>query len=113
MSATKAYKLKSTLKGSFDHVRGKVVYYGKLKRDMGTIIRFKDAQLIVKNMIDRKSIYLNYYFYYRCDENQVLNAMFWADETSKAYYSEFGDAMSFNATFCTNKLVFMFLIICH
>nr|KAJ0195419.1 hypothetical protein LSAT_V11C700357190 [Lactuca sativa] len=41
--------------------------------------------------------------------NQLLNAMFWADETNKAYYSEFGDAMSFNATFCTNKYALVFV----
>nr|KAJ0203067.1 hypothetical protein LSAT_V11C500275160 [Lactuca sativa] len=56
MGATKAYKLKSTLKGGF-----------------------------------------------QCDENNVLNAMFWADETDKADYNEFEDVMSFDATFRTNK----------
>nr|KAJ0186308.1 hypothetical protein LSAT_V11C900486420 [Lactuca sativa] len=43
MGATKAYKLKSTLKGDFEYVRGKVVNYTNLKRDMGSIIGFKDA----------------------------------------------------------------------
>nr|KAJ0196325.1 hypothetical protein LSAT_V11C700355950 [Lactuca sativa] len=44
MGATKSHKLKSTLKGGFQHVR----------RDMGSIIGFTDAQLIVNKMNDRK-----------------------------------------------------------
>ncbi|XP_023761460.1 protein FAR1-RELATED SEQUENCE 5-like [Lactuca sativa] len=46
VGAIKAYKLKSTLKGGFQYVRGKVVDYINFKRDMGSIIEFKDAQLI-------------------------------------------------------------------
>nr|KAJ0203189.1 hypothetical protein LSAT_V11C500294410 [Lactuca sativa] len=76
MGATKAYNLKSTLKGGFEHVRGKDVDYKIFKRGMGSIIRFKDAHLIVNKMTDRKNNYPNYSFYYICDENQVLNTMY-------------------------------------
>nr|KAJ0191355.1 hypothetical protein LSAT_V11C800423000 [Lactuca sativa] len=41
---------------------------------------------------------------HRCYENQVLNAIFWADEIDKAYYNEFGDVMLFGATFHTNNI---------
>ncbi|KAL4556693.1 hypothetical protein LXL04_034850 [Taraxacum kok-saghyz] len=32
-----------------------------------------------------------------------LSCMFWADETNKAYYIDFGDIISFDATFQSNK----------
>ena len=60
---------------------------------MVSIIGFRDAQIIVIKMNDRKNNYPNYSFYYKCDENKVLNSMFWADETEKTYYSEFEDIM--------------------
>lgn len=100
---TKAYKLKATLKGGFEHVKGKKTDYKNFKRDVGNIIAFRDAQIIVNKMMERKDNYPNYSFYYQCDENNVLRSMFWADETDKAYYSEFGDVMSLDATFRTNK----------
>lgn len=103
IGATKAYKLKATLMGGFEHVKGKVGDYKNFKRKISCIIGYKDAQMIVNKMMERKDNYPNYSFYYRCDKNNVLNAMFWADETEKAYYSEFGDVMSLDATFRTNK----------
>ncbi|GKD28772.1 FAR1-related sequence 5-like protein [Tanacetum coccineum] len=36
-------------------------------------------------------------------ENSELIAMFWADEVSKCNYKEFGDIVSFDATFNSNK----------
>ena len=32
-----------------------------------------------------------------------LDALFWADDTSKLQYKEFGDVVSFDATFRTNR----------
>ncbi|KAL4582906.1 hypothetical protein LXL04_007467 [Taraxacum kok-saghyz] len=41
----------------------------------------------------------------RVDNNtKQLNAMFWADETAKLNYKEFGDVVSFDATFRTNSV---------
>lgn len=103
IGATKAYKLKASFKGGFEHVKGKVTDYKILKRDVGGIISYKDAQLIVNKMIERKDHYPNYSFYYKCDENKILKSMFRADDTDKAYYNEFGDVISFDAVFHTNK----------
>lgn len=61
-----------------------------------------DAQLVVNKMNERKKYFPNYSFEYKCVDS-VLNAMFWADETDKVFYKEFGDVVSFDATFRTNK----------
>ncbi|GJV49439.1 hypothetical protein Tco_1439651, partial [Tanacetum coccineum] len=36
-------------------------------------------------------------------DNSELVAMFWADEVAKCNYKEFGDIVSFDATFNSNK----------
>ncbi|XP_052626055.1 protein FAR1-RELATED SEQUENCE 5-like [Lactuca sativa] len=56
----------------------------------------------------RKDEFHNYTFEYKCVDS-VLNAMFWADETDKLYYKEFGDVISFDATFRTNKYGIIFV----
>nr|KAJ0204717.1 hypothetical protein LSAT_V11C500243790 [Lactuca sativa] len=50
----------------------------------------------------------NYTFEYKYVDS-VLNAMFWADETDKLYYKEFGDVISFDSTFRTNKYGMIFV----
>nr|KAJ0209457.1 hypothetical protein LSAT_V11C400223630 [Lactuca sativa] len=75
MGATKAYKLKSTLKYGFEHIKGKAVDYINFNRDMGSIIGFKDTQLIMNKKTDRKNNYLNYSFvFYRYDEKSSLKS---------------------------------------
>ncbi|GJW02674.1 regulation of nuclear pre-mRNA domain-containing protein 1B [Tanacetum coccineum] len=44
----------------------------------------------------------NFTFQYRV-ENSELVSMFWADEVAKCNYKEFGDIVSFDATFNSNK----------
>jgi len=99
----KGIQTEAALNGGFEYVNGKVVDFKNFKRKMGGMIGFKDAQLIVNKVEFRKDNYPNFSFYRTLDENKVLNALFWVDETEKAYYSEFGDVMSLDATFRTNK----------
>ncbi|XP_052626852.1 protein FAR-RED IMPAIRED RESPONSE 1-like [Lactuca sativa] len=59
-------------------------------------------------MNDRQAHYPNYSFEFNCQDD-VLDCMFWADETEKTYYAEFGDVISFDATFRTNKYRMVFV----
>ncbi|KAL7591779.1 protein FAR1-RELATED SEQUENCE 2-like [Lactuca sativa] len=59
-------------------------------------------------MNDRRAHYPNYSFEFNCQDD-VLDCMFWADEMEKVYYAEFGDVISFDATFRTNKYQMVFV----
>nr|KAJ0212726.1 hypothetical protein LSAT_V11C400221020 [Lactuca sativa] len=74
----------------------------------GGVIGYKDGQMIVNTMNDRRAHYPNYLFEFNCQDD-VLDSMFWADEMEKAYYGEFDDVISFNATFRTNKYCMVFV----
>lgn len=99
---TMAHKLRASLRGGYEFVKPKVVDYKNLRRDINRVIGYKDAQMIVNTMNDRRAHYPNYSFEFNCQDD-VLDCMFWADEMEKAYYAEFGDVISFDATFRTNK----------
>ncbi|XP_052619601.1 protein FAR1-RELATED SEQUENCE 5-like [Lactuca sativa] len=105
---TMAHKLRASLRGGYEFVKPKVVDYKNLMRDINRVIGYKDAQMIVNTMNDRRAHYPNYSFEFNCQED-VLDCMFWADETEKAYYAEFGDVISFDATFRTNKYRMVFV----
>ncbi|CAI9285832.1 unnamed protein product [Lactuca saligna] len=103
IGATKAHKLQASLQGGYENIGPEAIDYKNFRRKVGNIIGDKDAQLVVDKMNMMKDELHNYTFEYKCVDS-VLNAMFWADETDKLYYKEFGDVISFDATFRTNKI---------
>ncbi|KAL7608051.1 hypothetical protein Lser_V15G13993 [Lactuca serriola] len=109
IGATKAHKLQASLQGDYENVGPEAIDYKNFRRKMGNIIGDKDAQLVVDKMNMRKDELPNYTFEYKCVDS-VLNAVFWADETDKLYYKEFGDVISFDATFRTNKYGMIFVL---
>nr|KAJ0212430.1 hypothetical protein LSAT_V11C400221880 [Lactuca sativa] len=105
---TMAHKLRASLRGGYEFVKPKVVDYKNLRRDINRVIGYKDAHMIVNTMNDRRAHYPNYSFEFNCQDD-VLDCMFWDDEMGKAYYAEFGDVISFDATFRTNKYRMVFV----
>ncbi|XP_023771369.2 protein FAR1-RELATED SEQUENCE 5-like [Lactuca sativa] len=105
---TMAHKLRASLRSGYEFVKPKVVDYKNLRRDINRVIGYKDAQMIVNTMNDRRAHYPNYSFEFNYQDD-VLDCMFWADEMEKTYYAEFGDAISFDATFRTNKYRMVFV----
>nr|KAJ0194630.1 hypothetical protein LSAT_V11C700361970 [Lactuca sativa] len=58
-------------------------------RNLNSYIGSRDAKFLVVKMLERKK--------------KKLNALFWADETVKYNYNDFGDVVSLDATFNMNK----------
>nr|GEW27381.1 hypothetical protein [Tanacetum cinerariifolium] len=77
---TRAHRLKVALVGGYDKVHGTSMDYCNFKRCINSFIGDRDAQIL-----------------------------FWADETMKCNYVAFGDVVSFDATFHTNKYGYKFV----
>nr|XP_043633685.1 putative protein FAR1-RELATED SEQUENCE 10 [Erigeron canadensis] len=60
-------------------------------------------------MENRREHVPNFTFEYKVKDNSELECMFWADETAKANFKEFGDIISFDATYRTNRYNMMFV----
>nr|GEW34593.1 hypothetical protein [Tanacetum cinerariifolium] len=67
-----------------------------------------DAQMLIHKMENRKKHVFDFSFDYLV-ENAELTAIFWADEVSMYNYREFGDVVSLDATFKTNKYKMVFV----
>lgn len=102
IGATKAYHLYHGLHGGYNINGGTVVDYKNHARKVNCFVGKDDAQMLVDKYEIRKREDPNFSFEYRCEKG-VLSALFWADEICKANYKEFGDILSFDATFRTNK----------
>jgi len=110
MGPTKVHKMRTTCKGGYDFCSSSAVDFQNFKRDMDKyVVNGGDAQMFVDMMNNRKQIAPNFFFDYKVTDNKLV-CTFWADETSRFNYSEFGDVLSFDATFRTNRyLLIIFL----
>ncbi|XP_022030379.1 protein FAR1-RELATED SEQUENCE 5-like [Helianthus annuus] len=68
-----------------------------------------DADMVINRLTDKKQFMVDYSFFHSVDENKRLTGLFWADGLCKRNYAEFGDVISFDATFKTNKYKMVFV----
>nr|XP_043633639.1 protein FAR1-RELATED SEQUENCE 5-like [Erigeron canadensis] len=108
IGATKAYRLRATMKGGYENVRGTVVDYKNFKRDINMYIGDRDAQMLVDKFKNWAQCLPEFSFDFKAKNNE-LSSLFWADETSKCNYKEFGDVIAFDATYRTNKYNMVFV----
>nr|KAJ0211094.1 hypothetical protein LSAT_V11C400226650 [Lactuca sativa] len=102
VGAKKAYRLMCGLQGGCSVRGGLAIDYKNCARNLNCFICGSDAQLIVNIMEERVKYAPNFSFEFRVEEKKLFS-MFWADETSKYNYKEFGDVVSFDATYQTNR----------
>ncbi|GJS74122.1 FAR1-related sequence 5-like protein [Tanacetum coccineum] len=109
IGATRAHNLLSSMKGGYEYVHGTTDDFKNHQRDVNVFIGESDAQMLINKMENRKTYVPNFTFQYRV-ENSELVSMFWADEVAKCNYKEFGDILSFDATFNSNKYNMKFVL---
>ncbi|XP_042752267.1 protein FAR1-RELATED SEQUENCE 5-like [Lactuca sativa] len=108
IGATIAHRLYTSILGGYNFVGGLIDDFKNYMRDLNCFIGGSDAQMLVDKLNNKKENVKNFSFEYRV-ENKQLNVIFWADETSKINYKEFGDVVSFDATFRTNRYHMVFV----
>ncbi|GJX60900.1 FAR1-related sequence 5-like protein [Tanacetum coccineum] len=102
IGATRAHNLYCSMKGGYEYVHGTSDDFKNHQRDVNQFIGESDAQMLINKMENRKNYVPNFTFQYKVDNSELV-AMFWADEVAKCNYKEFGDIVSFDATFNNNK----------
>ncbi|GKB63655.1 C2 calcium-dependent membrane-targeting protein [Tanacetum coccineum] len=108
LGATRAHNLYSKMKGGAQYVHGTSDDFKNDIRDVNAFKGESYAQMLITKMENRKKFVPNFTFEYKV-KNSELVAMFWADEVDKCNYKEFGDIISFDATFRTNKYDMVFV----
>ncbi|CAI9260852.1 unnamed protein product [Lactuca saligna] len=108
IGATKAHKIRASLKGGYDHLPATKNDFKNFWRDYTNIVGPNDAQCVVDQLIIRRDNYPNFHFEYKLNDEE-LSAMFWVDETGKENYSKFSDVISMDATYRTNRYNMIFV----
>ncbi|XP_024961729.1 protein FAR1-RELATED SEQUENCE 5-like [Cynara cardunculus var. scolymus] len=108
VGARRAHRIQTALNGGFEHTRVSEIDFKNFKRDAVACVGNKDAQMLINKLSNRRDIVPGYLFEYKCNAQELI-AIFWADEVSRIKYKEFGDVISFDGTFRTNKHAMIFV----
>ncbi|XP_024966167.1 protein FAR1-RELATED SEQUENCE 5-like [Cynara cardunculus var. scolymus] len=101
VGARRAHRIQTALNGGFKHTRISEIDFKNFKRDAVACVGNKDAKMLINKLSNRQDI-VPVFFEYKCNE-QEPSTTFWADEVARINYKEFGDVISFDGIFRTNK----------
>ncbi|XP_074314322.1 protein FAR1-RELATED SEQUENCE 5-like [Silene latifolia] len=76
--------------------------------DIKCFIGDRDAQLFVNHFEDKRDTNEGFYFAYEVDSGKCLVRAFWCDAVSRRNYSLFGDYITYDPTYSTNKYYMVF-----
>ncbi|XP_076943418.1 protein FAR1-RELATED SEQUENCE 7-like [Bidens hawaiensis] len=109
LGPVKVFNIMRTKYGGFEEVGAKKNDCKNFKRSLTCYIGEYDAEMVVQRLSGKKNSCDGYSFEYTVNTNGELDRLFWADEISKKKYLSFGDIISFDATFKTNKYNMVFV----
>ena len=107
LGPTRTWKVFKEMYGGFENIGVTDVECRNYKRNLTNFIGGRDAQMVVDKLLSRQEFVDNFSVEFKKNKaDKTLVGLFWADEQAKQYYETFGDVVSFDATFRSNKFVF-------
>ncbi|CAH9054178.1 unnamed protein product [Cuscuta epithymum] len=104
----KCYRLYKETVGGYANIGATSVDFKNFKRDLKAYLVGVDAQMLIDKLFRKKEICSAFSFDYDVDESDQLTRVFWADPVSIKNYALFGDVVSFDATYETNRYDMVF-----
>ncbi|KAJ0747447.1 putative transcription factor FAR family [Helianthus annuus] len=104
LGPVKAFHIMRKCYGGFENVGATVDDCKNFRKRINSYIGEYDADMVINRMTDKKQYLADYSFEYSVDDGKRLTGLFWADGLCNLNYMEFGDVISFDATFKTNSV---------
>ncbi|XP_074300854.1 protein FAR1-RELATED SEQUENCE 5-like [Silene latifolia] len=92
----------------YENVGAQLVDFKNFGRDIKCFIGDRDAQLFVNHFEDKRDTNEGFYFAYEVDSGKCLVRAFWCDAESGRNYALFGDYITYDPTYSTNKYCMVF-----
>ncbi|XP_057545906.1 protein FAR1-RELATED SEQUENCE 5-like [Amaranthus tricolor] len=89
--------------GGYENVGVRMQDFKNFHRDLKKYIKGDDGKMLIENFIRKRDIYTGFYFDYALDEEDHISRLFWADAISRKNYCLFGEMVTFDCTYNTNK----------
>ncbi|KAL8128916.1 hypothetical protein V2J09_018071 [Rumex salicifolius] len=97
------YRLFKEIVEGYSQVGASAVDFKNYRRDMLAYIGGSDTQMTINKFLKKKELSAAFFFEYDVDACDCLTRLFWADPMCRKNYSLFGDVVSFDATYRTNR----------
>ncbi|XP_019157467.1 PREDICTED: protein FAR1-RELATED SEQUENCE 5-like [Ipomoea nil] len=113
VGGSKGFRLYQESVGSYANIGATDTEFHNLKRDLQSYVHDKDGEMIIAKFKQKRDICENFFFDYYLDEENHLACLFWADHTGRQSFLSFGDVISFDATYGTNRYgnVYPFIVL--
>ncbi|XP_074267130.1 protein FAR1-RELATED SEQUENCE 5-like [Silene latifolia] len=108
LGPTSAYRYSKEHADGYENVGAQLIDFKNFGRDIKCFIGDKDAQLFIDNFENLRQTNPGFYFAYEVDSFKCLVRVFWCDAQARRNYSSFGDLVSFDPTYGTNKYSMIF-----
>ncbi|XP_019172847.1 PREDICTED: protein FAR1-RELATED SEQUENCE 5-like [Ipomoea nil] len=105
----RSYKLFREIVGEYSNVGATGVDFKNFKRDLMAYILNGDVQLFIDTLFKRRELCKAFEFEYDVDDVDQLTRVFWADAVSRKNFELFGDIVSFDATYLSNRYNLVFV----
>ncbi|XP_074314777.1 protein FAR1-RELATED SEQUENCE 5-like [Silene latifolia] len=92
----------------YENVGAQLVDFKNFGRDIKCFIGDWVAQLFINHFEDKRDTNQGFYFAYEVNSGKCLVRAFWCDVESRRNYSLFGDYITYDPTYSTNKYCIVF-----
>ncbi|CAH9074566.1 unnamed protein product [Cuscuta europaea] len=103
IGTSKSYRLFKGFVGGYSNIGATAVDFKNFKRDLKAYIEGVDAHMLIDKLFRKQELCSAFIFDYDVDETDKLTRLFWCDPIARENYSCFGDVISFDATYGTNR----------
>ncbi|XP_074292104.1 protein FAR1-RELATED SEQUENCE 5-like [Silene latifolia] len=108
IGATRTYKMYNEHVNGFENIGASLNDFKNFHRDVKCYINEWDGQLFIDHFKNMAETHENFFFDYEVDVDGTLIRAVWADDIARRNYSVFGDDVSFDPTYSTNKYDMVF-----
>ncbi|XP_074306242.1 protein FAR1-RELATED SEQUENCE 5-like [Silene latifolia] len=92
----------------YENIGASLTEFKNFGREIKCFIGLKDAQMFVDQLEHLQETQEGFYFAYDIDQNKCLFRVFWADAAARRNYALYGEAVTFDPTYSTNKYDMIF-----
>ncbi|XP_074277261.1 protein FAR1-RELATED SEQUENCE 5-like [Silene latifolia] len=103
IGATKTFRILAEQSNGYANIGASLTEFKNFKRNIKCYIGEKDADMILDYLKALSESQDGFYYAYQVDEDNCLAKIFWADAQARMNYSLFGDTITFDPTYGTNK----------
>ncbi|XP_057789735.1 protein FAR1-RELATED SEQUENCE 5-like [Salvia miltiorrhiza] len=104
----RSFRMFREIMGSYDRVGCTSNDFKNFARDLKVHSKGSDAHMLLESFTNKQELGNGFKFFHDVDEENKLCRIIWADQTSIKNFSLFGEAVSFDATYNTNRYKLIF-----